>query len=132
MVAEVTNTPWRERHAYVLFEDLCAGEQGVTCYIKKKGLHVSPFMEMNQQYEFRFQRPGAALSAYMNVRQGDLLYFQSDLNLSRIALTRTSLMKTVARFPAMTVRVLGAIYWQALRLRMKGAQFYVHPKKSGK
>jgi DUF1365 family protein len=126
VVAEVTSTPWGERHAYVV-----AGEGNADRVLEsrhEKAMHVSPFMPMEMTYRWRVATPGERLAVTIENRDPDGgLVFDAQLALRRRAITRTSLTRVLARHPAMTLRVLGGIYGQALRLRLKGAPWHAKP-----
>ncbi|MBX3027203.1 DUF1365 domain-containing protein [bacterium] len=127
IVAEITNTPWNERHAYVLRADDAVGPERMLRFRFGKRFHVSPFMPMDQDYEWRFTTPGRRLAVHMrNWRAGERV-FDATLALERRPLTTASLTRALARFPAMTATVSAAIYWQALRLWWKGLPFHPHP-----
>jgi len=130
VVAEVTNTPWRERHWYVLWKGNHVGEPSALRFRHAKGFHVSPFMGMDMLYEWHLHEPGAELSvAIVSFRGGERL-FDVSLVLKRRELGRWSMLRALARHPWMTGRVVQAIYWQALRLWWKKCPFYPHPKSS--
>jgi uncharacterized protein len=126
VVAEVTNTPWGERHAYV-----AAGGGNAEHVLEsrhEKALHVSPFMAMEQRYAWRVATPGERLAVTIESRDhAGALVFDAHLALRRRALTRAALLRALARHPAMTLRVLAGIYGQALRLRLKGARWHARP-----
>ncbi len=125
VVAEVNNTPWGERHNYVLH-----AEDGLSFQFAK-AFHVSPFMPMDVDYDWRFTAPDQRLAVHMvNRRDGDA-FFDATMVLERRAMTPRSLRRAVIRYPAMTVQVIAAIYWQALRLRFKNTPFYEHPERIG-
>jgi uncharacterized protein len=134
VVAEVTNTPWGERHAYVL----ARGSGGcppapaagtVLAGNSNKALHVSPFMGMDQRYEWRVSVPGETLSVHIaSSRRGDLA-FDATLSLRRHELTRATLARMSARYPASALRMLALIYVQAARLKLKGVPVHPHPKE---
>jgi uncharacterized protein len=124
VVAEITNTPWGERHAYVL----PAGPDGVTSSFAK-AFHVSPFFPMDQAYDWRLGVPGDALDVEMVNRQGGDEVFRARLSLRRRALSPSSLRRAALAQPLMAWKVHAAIYWQALRLWVKGTPFHVHPAK---
>jgi DUF1365 family protein len=126
VVAEITNTPWNERHAYVLSASV-GHPPGRLSFRFEKAFHVSPFFGMDHEYRWRFGEPGDRLAVQMeNFREGRRL-FEATLAMERVEIDGRSLARVLARYPAMTARVLGAIYWQALRLKRKGAPFFEHP-----
>lgn len=127
VVAEITNTPWNERHAYV-FDARGRSDAAFTVRFKKD-FHVSPFIDMDCDYEWTFAPPGESLDVAMrNLRGGNVVFFAA-LRARRVEIGTASLAGALLRFPAQPLRVLAAIYWQALRLWWKGAPFFVHPKK---
>jgi DUF1365 family protein len=129
VVAEVTNTPWGERHAYVAAAD--GNAHAVLDSRQEKALHVSPFMAMGMQYRWRIGTPGERLAVSIENRDADgALVFDAHLALRRREIARASLTTVLARHPAMTLRVLGGIYGQAVRLRLKGAPWHAHPAAS--
>src|SRR5579871_5633581 len=130
IVAEITNTPWSERHAYVLpaGESDAAGSPRLR-FRFRKAFHVSPFMPMDLDYDWSFSVPGERLAVHMaNRRAGDTV-FDATLALQRREITGASLAGALVRYPFGTLRVVGAIYWQALRLWLKRVPFHVHPAK---
>ena len=121
VVAEVTNTPWGERHAYVVPEG--AGNF-------QKVLHVSPFMDMGHTYECRAGIPGRTLSVRIENRRAGTRMFDATLTLRRRELSPGTLRRATLRYPLGTLRVLGLIYMHALGLRLAGATVHPHPKRS--
>jgi DUF1365 family protein len=122
VVAEVTNTPWRQRHAYVVRADR-RDASGVLRGAQEKALHVSPFQAIERHYHWAASTPGPRLSVHIeNRRPGDgAVDFDATLNLRRHALTPAALRAFVARHPAEAVRVLALIYGRALTLALRGA-----------
>lgn len=127
VLAEITNTPWNERHAYVLPAASSIGRGGALRFRFDKAFHVSPFLPMDLGYDWRFTTPGERLAVHMENFQGGLKLFDATLALERREISGATLAGALARFPFMTVQVLGAIYWQALRLWARGTPFSAHP-----
>jgi len=126
VVAEVTNTPWGERHAYVLSRD--GEDPGALAGSSVKMLHVSPFMGMDYTYGWRVSPPSRRLEVHIeSVRNGSVA-FDATLCMRRHELTRASLGRTAARYPFATLRVLALIYGHAARLKMKGVPVRPHPR----
>jgi DUF1365 family protein len=127
IVAEVSNTPWGERHMYVLPEasNLAPGDD--KRYELRKAFHVSPFLAMDMDYGWRFGRPAERLWVHMENRKGGERVFEATLTLDRRRITGLALARALLVRPAMTVKVVLAIYFQALRLSLRGAPFYAHP-----
>lgn len=129
IVAEITNTPWNERHAYVLVEDMKLGDSKKRRFTFEKTFHVSPFIDMNQEYRWFFNQPGKSLTVHMDNMTDRGKLFDATLTMAHRPLSSRNLNVQLLRFPFMTGQVLAGIYWNALRLWIKGTPFYAHPKK---
>lgn len=129
VVAEITNTPWRERHSYVLGVDGDANGH-VVDQTFPKAFHVSPFMPMEREYRWRFTRPGERLRVHMDVLRDGVREFDAHLSLHRRELTGASLARVLWRYPLMTAKVVGAIHFEALRLWLKRNPIHDHPVRT--
>ena len=119
VVAEVTNTPWGDRHSYVLER---TNDRSVLSGTFGKKLHVSPFMGMEQTYRFRTASPGPALSVHIESFERGELAFDATLKLRRTS----SGGRATSPW-----RVLALIYGRALLLRLKGLRPHPHPVAAG-
>ena len=128
IVAEVHNTPWGETHCYVLDASINEGSGTKKRFRFSKEFHVSPFMGMDQDYDWRFVDPGDTLSIHMeNLENGSRL-LDATMVLRRREITKGRLTLVLLRYPLMTVKVVAAIYWQAFRLWWRRCPFHPHPK----
>jgi uncharacterized protein len=132
IVAEITNTPWKERHQYVLPLDQAQASGRAWRWDFAKRFHVSPFMPMDCDYRWRFTAPGDDLHVHMQVWREQQRQFDADLVLQRRPLDGRGLATVLARYPLMTAQVVGAIHWQALRLWLKRTPVHDHPSTAGK
>jgi len=183
IVAEITNTPWKQRHCYVLSTsastlispstqipsprdngerarvrgvELADGVQsdsrtsehphpghlpegegnrngGATNqhhWRFDKRFHVSPFMPMDMQYDWRLSTPSDALRVHMENYLGGNKAFDATLTLQRQEITSASLARALLSFPLVTLQVIALIHWQALKLFIKRVPFHMHPDKS--
>jgi hypothetical protein len=128
VLAEITNTPWGERHQYVV-GDRDRGAAGELRAAFAKQFHVSPFQPMDQTYDWVFSVPGEELRVAMANRRAGAVVFTAALALRRQPLTGKAMAAALLRHPWITAKVLLGIHWQALRLWRRGATFHVHPKK---
>jgi DUF1365 family protein len=109
VAAEVTNTPWGERHTYVL-----DGRDG---FVGKR-LHVSPFLGMDGSYAWRVSEPGETLQVHIENREAERRVFDATLSLRR---------RERARLHLGPLGVLARIYVQAARLKLRGVPVHPHP-----
>jgi DUF1365 family protein len=130
IVAEVHNTPWMEEHPYVLAAvDSEHPRQDWRRHRFEKAFHVSPFMDMDIDYDWRFRLPGRQLGAHFILQRSGKRLFDASLRLERREISRSALNRVLLHYPFMTLKVVTLIHWQALRLWNKGAPFYTHPAK---
>ena len=139
IVAEITNTPWNERHSYVL---RCRPQEKTQNFKFAKDFHVSPFLPMEQKYNWTFSVPsteskvydkGQLLSVHMENfgLEGSQKIFDATMLLKSRKLSIWNVFMTLASFPLLTLKAFAAIYIQALILKLKGIPFYTHPKNKG-
>ena len=127
VVAEVTNTPWGERHTYVLRRG--AGGRVMEDELAKT-FHVSPFMGMDHRYHWRVVEPDDELIVHIDSMRAGRRAFDATLTLQRRPLDRRMLSRLLWRYPAATLVAGARIYGHALRLRLKGAPTFPHPERA--
>lgn len=128
LMAEITNTPWHERYAKCFRWD--KKDQDKSKHSFAKEFHVSPYMGMNINYDWRFLGPADKLKVDMILRENKEILFTAHLNLAKKELNSANMAWALIRFPFLTFRITFGIYWHALLLRLKGCKFYPHPKNS--
>lgn len=127
IVCEVNNTPWGEQHLYILDEKQNSARGRLKRYRQSKAFHVSPFMPMDIEYDWLFTPPSSRLNVHMeNHRDGEKL-FDATLTLKRQPITSASLARILFLYPAITLKVVLAIYYEAVRLWLKKTPVYSHP-----
>lgn len=130
VVAEITNTPWKERHAYVLDARDTPPGGGSMRFVFDKSFHVSPFMPMRQRLDWRFGTPGESIGVHMRNEEPGGRIFDAMLALRRKEITSASLAGALARYPLNTARVVGRIHAEALRLWLKKIPVHPHPSRA--
>lgn len=127
IVAEVNNTPWNEKHAYVLDcrRDSAHSddERRVHTHRFDKAFTVSPFNPLNMTYCWQSSVPDKALTIDIQTLLHGEKNFEAKLNLSKVAVTGRELNRLLIQYPFFTVKVIVSIYWQAFRLFLKGVPF---------
>lgn len=127
IMTEITNTPWGEKYAKCFrWEDSESKAKSVHEFHKE--FHVSPFIGMDVDYDWRFRNPQETVKVDMYLRQNNKSFFSAHLYLKQKAISFKNLSMALIRFPFMTIKVTAAIYWNALLLKLKGCPFYSHPK----
>lgn len=130
VVAEITNTPWKERHSYVLEAEAAERHGSALAWSFAKAFHVSPFLPMRRDYAWRLQPPDQNLRIHMDVQDGGDKDFDATLVLERRALDGSSLARCLLRYPLMTLKVVVAIHWQAFLIWRARNPVYDHPSKA--
>ena len=123
LLAEVSNTPWNNRHCYLV--DLGKQEDCA------KAFHVSPFNPMDMQYKWKISQPEQSLKLTLACHK-EAKHFVASIHLSRVELNSKTLFNVLLSIPSMTIKTVFGIYWQALKLFIKGVPFYSHSAQGKK
>lgn len=127
VVAEVSNTPWKEQHCYVLAND--QSDTNSLSISHPKEFHVSPFMDLNMEYRWNIQFPDKTLHVQIENWQEDKKVFDAVIDLQKAEVSSMNLKNVLLNFPLMTLKVISAIHFEALKLWMKGITYVPHPKQ---
>jgi DUF1365 family protein len=130
MMAEVNST-FGETHNYWLHASNQRKSATANRYTSQKAMHVSPFMDMRMEYDWIFTPPGERLVAHMNTVADGRAFFDATLELERRPWERSELHRVLAAYPLMTLRVIGGIHWEALKLWAKGVPVHARVAKAG-
>lgn len=123
IIAEVSNTPWRERFCYIMATD---ATQPLQHFELTKAFHVSPFLPQELTYRMRFNQPAETLMVHMEDWQNSTRLFDATLTLSRQPLSAALLRRQAWSFPFMVSKTVLGIYWQAIRLAIKRTPIFDH------
>lgn len=123
IVVEINNTPWGEQYCYVLD----ANDEALKFDLTKK-FHVSPFMSMDQNYIWEFNKPCEEIIVLMKNYEKDKHLLTASLKLKKEKISSKNLAFVLICYPFVTLKVVLAIYWQAFKLWSKNIPFHPHPK----
>ena len=120
---EVTST-FKERHTYLI---PVAGDVGDIRQSAAKRLHVSPFMEMALTYDFRILAPAERVRVVVDTFDAEGLLLAASFTGRRSELSDANLLAACLRHPLLTLKVVLAIHWEAVRLVAKGLRLRAGP-----
>ena len=126
IIYEVHNT-YDERHAYVL----PAGENGkLVRHGCPKQFYVSPFLSRDCRYQFRIRPPGQDVAIAIHEEEAGRPILNASFAGARRNLSDRALLRMLLRYPLMTLKVVAAIHFEAVRLMLKGVRRHPHSPKA--
>jgi DUF1365 family protein len=126
MIYEVRNT-FGDIHAYVLPVKPSESSDAGVRQAQEKLFYVSPFIEMAMRYHFRVSPPGDSVKLRILETDRDGPLLAATFNGRRRALTTAALLRSFCSLPLVTLKIVAAIHWEALRLWLKGARLVPRP-----
>jgi uncharacterized protein len=130
VVYEVHNT-FGGRHRYALAVEAEAKDGGGPVVQRcAKRFYVSPFMDMELNYSFRVRRPGERVSVVISASDKAGPVLVAGMSGERRELTDAALLRLFLTIPALTLKVIVGIHWEALRLWLKGVR--LRPRSSAR
>ncbi|MDE0660966.1 MAG: DUF1365 domain-containing protein [Gammaproteobacteria bacterium] len=127
VLVDVTNTPWAERHCYVV-DARGRAALGRHRFQFAKALHVSPFLSMRGTYRMNLTLGEGRIRIAMRLEGGSAPFY-AGLALRTAPLTRAAALAARCRRPFQNSLTLARIYWQAARLHARRTPFFPHPRK---
>ncbi len=127
IVSEINNTPWGEKHLYL---HRCDDDAAHIEDRFDKRFHISPFIGMDIRYEWHFRLRGDRFDVHMRLHHGSGELLRVRMRTRTRPLAETSLTRFITRRPMQGVKMWLAIYWQALKLWLKGTPVHDHPDTS--
>lgn len=129
VVCEVNNT-FGESHAYVCFNETFEPIRNTHVLVGEKVFHVSPFLERNGTYRFRFDYRDEKFGAWVDYlgndeKTGLFTYVKGDLH----PLTKRNIQKAFWKYPLITLKAIVLIHWQAIKIFLKGIKYISKPSQ---
>ncbi len=125
---EVHNT-FRQRHSYLIPVDRGVPAGAAIDQHCRKGFYVSPFMDMDLSYAFRVVVPDQSrVAVAIRTADRDGLVLAAALTGDRLALTDATLLRLLVAYPLLTLKVIGAIHWHAVKMVLKGFRLRPRPR----
>ena len=121
---QVDNT-FGERHSYLIPVE--PGQGDAIRQSCDKAFYVSPFMPMNLRYDFSVTSPGERMLVVIGVSDAEGRLLTARHAAMRQELTDANLLRAFFTLPLLTLRVVGGIHWEALKLWWKGVKLVRRP-----
>lgn len=120
ILAEVSNTPWNERHYYLL-------DKEQKHIISPKKFHVSPFFGLNQEYHWDFNIRKDRINFRIDTYENEKNVFSAGFSGNLIGVKDKKFKLSVIKSPLNVYKIFAGIYFEAFRLWLKRIPFVAHP-----
>lgn len=128
LIYEVRNT-FGERHTYVAPIEEGEMSHGRIRQERDKRFYVSPFIDMKMRYHFRMIPPKDRLTLRILEHDTEGPLLSATFSGDRFPLNTANLLKAFLQVPFQTLKIVGGIHWEALKLWIKGARFHKRPTR---
>lgn len=128
ILAEITNTPWRQKFSYVLTPLDNIGNNKHHIYEFEKNFHISPFNSMNQSYRWEFTFDRNEIGIHMKNFENGRCLFKADYTAEFLPATEQHINNLFIKFPIASIRAISLIYFNAFKLWIKKSPFFEHPQ----
>ncbi len=126
VLADVSNT-FGERHAYLIHHEDQRPIGKDDLFSSRKVFHVSPFIEVTGHYNFRFAYGEKAVGVWIDHHDDEGLLLTTSVTGKRSPATSLALFHCFLRYPLVTLKVIGLIHYQAIKLMLKGIRYHRKP-----
>ena len=126
VIAEVNNT-FGDRHCYICFHDDYRPIEKDDRIQTQKIFHVSPFQKIEGQYQFRFFFSRKSVGVWIDYKRSGQEGLFASITGKFEKMTDWSIFRMLMRYPFGSMRVVALIYWQAIKLSLKGAKYKDRP-----
>jgi DUF1365 family protein len=121
ILAEVSNTPWNERHYYLL-------DRSKPEIRSEKKFHVSPFFNLDQEYHWSFKLNEDKLHFSIDSYENNEKVFSAGYHCDLVEFKSAGFMASVLKSPLNVYKILAGIYFEALRIFFKKIPFVPYPR----
>ncbi|MDG1438827.1 MAG: DUF1365 domain-containing protein [Emcibacteraceae bacterium] len=123
IIYEVRNT-FSERHNYIYA--VPDGASFKDQHIAQKCFHVSPFFDSKGTYNFSLVLPDEKVAVTIDYKNAEQARLKACFSGSRAEFSDRVLLKLCLKMPFMTLKVMGGILYEAIKLKLKGLQVHPH------